>query len=676
MITPKKRFACFCIILMTFVIIIGTVISSGRQEQYEITIGQVCPEDMYASRNIVDNVTTKERKDKAMSSVDDVYVTDIGLADAAVEDVNEALSSIYTARETKSNHLINLTEINIFLENDTYLSNEAFNKALSLSSSDYELLAKNTPIIINSVMSEGVTNTEDGIERCTAMLEDAHLSEDVFLIGLELCRGVICENKTYDPIATEQQREIAANAVSNVSYMKNQIIARRGEIISEAQYEMLSELGFVKGEGNIDVFRTVSVVTLMVLVFALVIVYYIFIGRNEISTSALITTIICSLLCILGAFIILLSVKGGDKLIYLMPLCMIPALISLLLNANLASVTNILISVLAGIQTDDLSIALALVIAGTAASYLFSTVARRSQLLPATVYSSFAYALSYLAIFIDTSKNIKDILFVFALAFLGGFLGGILTIGTLPFWEGIFDVITPMKLGELSNPEHKLLKKMLLKAPGSYHHSLTVANMADAAAEACGANALLARVGSYYHDIGKLEDPLFFKENQFGDSNPHDLIEPGESAEIILKHVSDGAHLAQQYHLPSAVRDIILQHHGTTTVSYFLYKAREKDGNVDPALFTYGGPLPASKEATIIMLADACEAAVRAMREKGDVDVRGVVDKIVASRIAEGQLSASALTFADLDKVKDSFVKTLEQYFHKRILYPENKEKE
>lgn len=230
-----------------------------------------------------------------------------------------------------------------------------------------------------------------------------------------------------------------------------------------------------------------------------------------------------------------------------------------------------------------------------------------------------------------------------------------------------------MKLGELSNPEHKLLKKFLLKAPGSYHHSLTVANMADAAAEAIGANALLARVGAYYHDIGKMENPCYFKENQFGDENPHDALSPEESAKIIIRHVSDGARLASSYRLPSIVRNIIIQHHGTTTTSYFLYKAREKDANVDPLLFTYDGPKPESKEATVIMLADACEAAVRAMREKGYEDVSEIVDNIVSSRVSEGQLSKSQLTFSDLDLVKAAFVKTLEQYFHKRIIYPQNK---
>lgn len=677
MISLHKKTTCFLILFITFCIAVGSVIASGMPQQYEIKVGEVCPEDIYASRTIIDSVSTKQRRENAKAGVEDVYVIDPDLTDSSVEKVNKAISSIYTAREKQSSFQLEVfPAVSFFVENETYLSRQSFDLALGLTSAEYEVLAKTTPAVVRTVMSGGVTDVEVGLSECVSLLESSDLSESVFTVASELCQGAVRENKTYDPIATEEKRELEAASVSNITYMKNQVIVRRGEVVTEAQFAMLSELGFVKGEGNIDWFHTVSITTLLLLVFSLATVYYIFIGRHEISTSPLITTIICSILTIIGTFIIFLMTQGSEKFIYLMPLIMVPALISLLLNPNLATAVNIAISTLAGIQCDDFSVTLALIVSGTVAAYLFSKVRRRSQLLPSTLLASLAHAVAFSAIFTDTTKNLVDIFLVFSLSLLGGFLGGILTIGIIPFCESIFDVITPMKLGELSNPEHKLLKKLLLKAPGSYHHSLTVANLADAAADACGANALLARVGSYYHDIGKMEDPMYFKENQFGDLNPHDLLSPEKSAEIILKHVSDGVKLANMHHLPSAVRDIIVQHHGTTTVSYFLYKAREADKNTDPSLFTYPGPSPMSKEATIIMLADACEAAVRAMREKGDVDVKKVVDNIVATRIQEGQLSSSQLTFSDLDKVKASFVQTLEQYFHKRIIYPQNKEEE
>ncbi len=673
--TLRQKILCICMIALTFITLVGTVIGAGFSTQYDITVGGVCPEDIYATRTITDTVTTQERKNAAALRVEDVYVTDFDAIDRALDKVNEALADIRTEREIPREE--STAPDSDIIDNTTYLSDRAFTAALEIPASQFELVAENVPLIIEDIMVEGVTDKEESIDKFNeAFLSLGSVPDRVSNIAYELCKGAISVNKTFSTEETDKQREVAKNAISPVTYMKNQIIARRGEIITEAQHAMLKELGFVKGAIQIDIFHTISVVSLLLLTIGLVILYYITLGKKDISATVSIATIICSVLTILGSLIILFGVKSGESIIYLMPLSLIPALISLLLGSNLSCMVNIIIATLAGIQTNDLSVTLSLILAGAMTAYIFSRVSRRAHLLSATALSATVYALSYSAIMIDSSKNILDVFLIFAYAFAGGFFGGILTIGTIPFWEAIFDVITPMKLGELSNPEHKLLKKLLLNAPGSYHHSLTVANMADAAAEAIGANARLARVGAYYHDIGKMENPLYFKENQFGGDNPHDALPCEESADILLKHVSDGVRLASTYHLPTAVKDIIAQHHGTTTTSYFLYKAKSENPDVDPARFTYPGPVPKSKEATIIMLADACEAAVRAMREKGAVDAKKVVEDIVSGRLTEGQLSDTSLSFADLEKVKESFVKTLDQYFHKRIIYPQNEKKD
>lgn len=674
--TLRQKILCICMLTLTFASLVGTVIAAGFSTQYDIVVGGVCPEDIYATRTITDTVTTQERKTAAAERVEDVYITDFDAIDRAVDKAEEALSCILRLRDSFSESTTAPEDYSAF-DNTTYLSDRAFSSALEISDTQFELLLQNVPMLLGDIMTDGVTDKEEGVELFNEALSSLeNVSDRASNIAYELCKGAIIVNKTYSAEETDRQREIARNSVSNVTYMKNQVIARRGEIISEAQHAMLKELGFVKGAIQIDIYHTISVVSLLLLTMGLVILYYVTLGKKELSTTPSMAAVICGILTIVGSLIILFGVKSGEGIIYLMPLSLIPALISLLLGSNLACMVNIITATLAGIQTNDLSITLSLILAGSATAYIFSRVSRRSHLLSATAMSALAYAATYSAIIIDTSKNILDVFLIFACAFAGGFFGGILTIGTIPFWEAMFDVITPMKLGELSNPEHKLLKKLLLNAPGSYHHSLTVANMADAAAEAIGANALLARVGAYYHDIGKMENPSYFKENQFGCDNPHDLLPYEESADILLKHVSDGVRLASQYHLPTAVKDIIAQHHGTTTASYFLYKARSENPDVDASRFTYPGPVPQSKEATIIMLADACEAAVRAMREKGAVDAEKVVNDIVSGRIAEGQLANTSLTFSDLEKVKASFVKTLDQYFHKRIIYPQNEKKD
>ncbi len=674
--TLRQKITSILIIAITFCIMVGTVISAGLSTQYEIKVGEVCPEDIYATRNIIDIVTTQEKKTAAENRVADVYIIDPTKVEISLTTVKSALSVIDEARNYPTEDAT-APEGSYLVKNSTYLPDAVFDKALELTEEDFNTVSKNVPLILREIMTEGVADKTEGTEAFATLFSEFTVSDPyAYTVAEELCGGAININKTLDQEETLKQKEAAASAVTDVTYMKNQVIARRGEIITEAQYAMLKELGFVKGSIQIDIFHTISVVSLLVLAVGLVILYYVTLGKREITTTLSTVLIICSVLTVAGALIILFGVKSDNIMIYVLPLSLIPALISLLLSANLACAVNIITAVLAGIQTNDLSVTLSIIIAGAATAYVFSRVRRRTHLLYATTISAFAYALSYSAIFIDTSKSILDVFVIFSYALLGNFFGGILTIGTLPFWEAIFDVITPMKLGELSNPEHKLLKKLLLKAPGSYHHSLTVANMADAAASAINANALLARVGAYYHDIGKIENPMFFKENQFAGDNPHDELSPEESAEVLLRHVSDGARLASQYRLPSAVKDIIAQHHGTTTTSYFLYKARQENPDVDPASFTYPGPTPGTKEATIIMLADACEAAVRAMREKGNADAKEIVDNIVSARITEGQLANSQLTFSDLEKVKASFVKTLDQYFHKRIIYPQNEKKD
>lgn len=667
MVSVRQKIICLILAAAALSVNIAIVLLSGSSTQYEISVGQVCPEDIYAPRGITDSVTTAARKKAASDAVSDIYVTDADLTAAAVDASRDFIASLYAVTEddtvTDKAHMLS---VNSKLDLDYSI----YERAVLLSASQYEDLSR-VSSYIEDVMSRGVTDTDAAVSEITALYTESGASDAVLRIAAAISKCVITLNKKLDAEATQAARKAASDLVSDVTYMKNQIIVRRGEILSEAQYTMLSELGFIKGTSSFDIFHTVSAVALIIAAAFLVVIYYITVAKHKIAASPVTVSAICAIISVGGAGLIYSSHFAN---VYLMPLSVCPALAALLTSPDLSVVLNLSIALTCAIYTGDFSAGLVLALAGCGASVFFSRVTRRAQLLPATVFTSLAYALIWTFSFTETTKDVFGIIPIAIQAFLGALLGGILAIGTIPFWETIFDVITPMKLGELSNPEHKLLKKLLLKAPGSYHHSLTVANMADAAASAIGANALLARVGAYYHDIGKISNPMYFKENQITTINPHDALPPEESAKIIISHVKDGAALADAYHLPSVVKDIILQHHGTTTVSYFLYKAQENKKDVDESIFTYPGPAPRTKEATIIMLADACEAAVRAVREKGDADARAIVESIISSRIAASQLSGSSLTFEDLEKVKESFIETLGQYFHKRIIYPQNKE--
>jgi len=254
---------------------------------------------------------------------------------------------------------------------------------------------------------------------------------------------------------------------------------------------------------------------------------------------------------------------------------------------------------------------------------------------------------------------------------LGGLIAAILGYGLLPFFEYVFGVTTDVRLLELGNPAHPLLRELMVKAPGTYTHSLMTGNLAEAGAEAIGANPLLARVGSYYHDVGKLRRPNFFIENQAGQENPHDTTSPTLSALIITSHVREGLELAQEYNLPKEITDIIRQHHGTSVVTYFYNKASEGEASVQEADFRYGGERPTSREAALVMLADSSEAVARTVKKPTPPRIEAAVRKVVDAKVADGQLDDADLTLADIEKAILVYSRMLSASYHARVEYPE-----
>jgi len=240
----------------------------------------------------------------------------------------------------------------------------------------------------------------------------------------------------------------------------------------------------------------------------------------------------------------------------------------------------------------------------------------------------------------------------------------------------LFDLTTTLRLMELARPTHPLLRQLLLKAPGTYHHSILVSNMTEQAAERIGADPLLARVGAFYHDIGKTARPYFFVDNQADGVNAHERLDPQTSAEIIISHVKDGLDMAKKYRLPSAVRDFIPQHQGTGLVTFFYHKACEEAGDpedVDESKFRYPGPKPQTRESGILMLADSCEAAVRAARPTSREEIEDIVRKVTDAKILAGELDECDLTLRDFEQIRQAFVDTLSGVFHPRVQYPERR---
>jgi len=326
----------------------------------------------------------------------------------------------------------------------------------------------------------------------------------------------------------------------------------------------------------------------------------------------------------------------------------------------------------------SLELAVYALVGGLIASLSLSKVERLSAFFWAGVY----VALSNLAVILSFHLPQQDydtvqLLTLAGFSLVNGGLSASLTVAGFYLLGTLFDITTSLQLMELARPTHPLLRQLLLKAPGTYHHSILVSNMAEEAAGRIGADALLARVGAYYHDVGKIIQPHFFVDNQVEGVNVHERLDPRTSAQIIISHVEDGLDLAKKYGLPSKVRDFISQHHGTGLATYFYHQARESEGDeANEEDFRYSGPKPQTKETAIVMLADSCEAAVRAERPDSLEGVKELVRKITGGKMLDGQLDECDLTLHDLGEIRGAFVSILQGVFHPRIKYPEEVEKE
>ncbi|MFQ6098379.1 MAG: HDIG domain-containing metalloprotein, partial [Armatimonadota bacterium] len=352
-------------------------------------------------------------------------------------------------------------------------------------------------------------------------------------------------------------------------------------------------------------------------------------------------------------------------------------LITILLSMDLAIVAAGAIGVLAGITAPGADVRIILIAAagGTVAAFAASYAARRAS---AAVRTAVIVAIANVAVPLVVNSAFEAPLLPQTVwtAAIGGIVASVLAVGAVWALERPLNITTDLRLAELSNPSTPILRRLMDEAPGTYHGSLTLANWCETIAAAVGANPLLARVGAYYHDIGKLEKPFYFIENQFGADNPHDRLEPALSARIVARHTKEGYRLARELRLPDKVCEMTRQHHGTSLIAYFYHKAREAadDGEVDEAQFRHYGPKPAFKEAGILMLADTVEAAARTLTDPNPSRIQALVDRLTQAKIDDGQLDDCDLTFKDIRTIKETLCRILVGVFHRRVPYPDEED--
>ncbi|OQA11380.1 MAG: phosphodiesterase [Firmicutes bacterium ADurb.Bin373] len=679
-----RRGSAAVLFLLLFTLIIAFDFVPERTE--ELVIGQVSPKTYKAQKDLVFEYEDKtaELRRIAAEKAEKIYAKDPQVSVAVQKDISDLFARVSEIQEDAG--LDTASKVSGLKSVLPFVMPEEDIAALA----DYQ--AQDTQAVENSLNSlvGGIMLAGDGISQ--DRLEEAKSTLYVQISALNLASpydrfskgavGRFLRPNTfinYEMTRQKQDEAMAAVPPALLSVKEGEKLIGEGEIITEEHMVKLQALGLVKEKPQ---FTSILGVFLLVAMLITAILIYLYQQNRDIYKHAghlYLLGIIVLVVMGVGKAIIAINVTQWPEFSaqfgYMVPIAAAGMLIALLLDSRLALLMVAVLSLMLGIMTgNQLRFGVVGFIGGITGVYSVSKLSQRSDLVRAGIYTSGANAV---AIFIVGLVNGSPLALLITsslvLGLINGILSSILTIGSLPFLENTFRITSPVRLLEISNPNNVLLKRLLTEAPGTYHHSIIVGNLAESAADALGGDSLLVRVGAYYHDIGKCKRPYFFIENQMAADNPHDKLTPSLSTLILTSHVKDGVEMAKEHKLPQGIIDIIEQHHGDSLVSYFYHKALENDRTetVTEEEFRYEGPRPKTRSAAIVMLADAVEAAVRSLQSPTQGRVEGLVRKIIKDKLNDGQLEECDLTFKDLNIIAGSFVRVLSGVFHGRIEYPE-----
>ena len=667
-----KRIFLFTITAILIYFILMTVVTPKR---YKLNEGDIATVDIKAPRDIIDEEATKLKEQEVTAKVEKKFTLKNEIKIEASDNVKGFFDKLINL---KSNNIDEKSKIAELKKIDTInLSDSEYKELLDLSVDKDTELQWIALTAIDKAYENQIEEDSKAIADAKSIV-DQYLSRQGLVSNIEVILREICESQVkanyfFDQSKTDEAIKEALKGVSKVMIKKNQIIVKEGEPITQKQINILTELGLIGEDISKDYIYTYIILFFYVL-FVLILQYIYM--KNE-NNKILNNTKLVFLILLLNLLSLIIARVFTLVSVFLIPIACTPILMTVFLGSKISIIINsfnlLFIGIIIGFEPQIILVA---IVANIISSLTLKKVNQRNDILYSTAYLAVSSAIIVLSSGILLSNNIKRILIDVALATGGAFISGILAMGLLPFLESSFNLVTNMKLLELSNPNNLLLKRLLMEAPGTYHHSIMVANLAEVAAEEVGANPMLVRVGAYYHDIGKIKRPFFFGENQLGGVNPHDKISPALSTTIIISHVKEGLELAKEYDVPTIVTDMIAQHHGTTLVKYFYYTLKNNSENPDLIKeddFRYPGPKPQTKEAAIIMMADSVEAAVRSIQEPTLDKIEAMVNNIIKDKLNSNQLNECDLTFKDLEVIKACFLKVLKGIYHHRIEYPTEK---
>ena len=669
------------VIFLCFSLVMTLIVSSQNFFFQRVVENGISKRDIIAQKTItvVDTKRTEQHRQEVIQNIEPILIP------AEDEFIKVNLDTLQTSiRQIRQKDVSDATkkdELGLLFDisakdRKAYLANYL------LISSDAELqkIFDKAKITLVKVLNVGITESsyEDGkLDKIIQRNIPVNTPRNQITIITALLKEIITPNLVVDDLATEIAKKNAQNSVKpyEVVFHQDKIVFE-GEPVTKLKKDALREAGYNVLELN---FWGIFGIFILVLFSTFIFMQYeknfekVFYESHHITITGFLAVFLALIAAMIPtgfspyilpfpAFIIILSVFTNARIALFASMLEL-AVLTVGLHYGIEFVTSFLIinavSMIA-ISKIKFSKRFDLIITGLKIS------------LAGVVIVSAVYILEKFLIDVENFLILRDLLLIF----LNGLLSGIIALGTLPILESTFGIITPYGLAELADHNQPLLKRLQFEAPGTYHHSLLVSNLAEAAAEAIGANPILARVGSFYHDVGKLKRPLFFVENQsyFGIENPHTKLNPRLSKMVITAHPKDGVEIAKEYHLPSIIHNFILQHHGEGLASYFYNQAVAEEGieNVKEEQFRYTGPKPNMKETAILMIADAVESAVRSLKTPSNEEIEEIIDKIIKERLSDGQFSDCPLTLKDLKVIATTFNRILRGMQHNRIKYQQS----
>lgn len=667
--------AAFVLVLLMTVIVALDTILPGRNAVAMLEVGEIAPEDIRAPTSVtyVSEVLTEQRRQAATASVNPIYAPpdpnvarqQIQLLQQVLEFIDNIRSDAYGTIDQKISDLSAVTALTL---------DEAIAETiLQMDDETWRAVEGEMVNVLERVMRESIRETDLPVIIDTLPTQvSVRFNTQAVAVVTAVVEDLLRPNRFPDPEATENARREAANLTptESRSFERGQVVVRAGTRIDEVDYEALQNLGLVElpdrqSQVLLRAFLSSLIVVVMIGLYAVR-------CRPELFDDLRMLAVLITLFLI-DLLVTRLFSSGGQ--IYLFPSAALALLFVVLTTTDVAVVSIGSLAFLTGVMLNNSLEAASLVGVG---GVIGALTLRRSERLNNYFFAGVMIALVNTIVIIIFGSNISadesDLGTRIIYGIVNGGLAAATALAGLYLITVFLNLPTSLKLAELSQPSQPLLQRLLREAPGTYQHSLQVANLSEQAANAINANAELVRVASLYHDVGKILNPAFFIENQADGVNPHEgLNDPYRSADIIISHVPDGDRLARQYRLPSRIRDFILEHHGTTMVAYFYNQALaqvEDEESVDAEQFTYPGPKPQSRETAIMMLADSCESTVRARKPANKQEISEIVGQIFENRMRDGQLDESDLTLQDIDTARSIFIEMLQAVFHPRINYP------